>query len=348
MLIDIHLAETAIKAGDTKTGFEILREILATDPDSERAWWVMSGLVQREQRAICLEQVLRINPKNTFALDALENLMFAPQEPETKPLREIPLPAREEIPPVQEPAPIEEVPAPEPPPLEATPAPESTAAEPDPAPDPEPEEESVLQTWLDARGSKFFLTILGPKHITRALTDSTLFSKVRAELKKGQIPDKLLAEMQTLPLTSVTSVKQLKSGLLVFYQDGVSERSMRLHLADQQAVQKMLRTLKERLSPNFILKTRPTKTGLTLGISTVITVGAAVLTAYSFWLTQEVVSGRAASTGSVKSEFLINLVWSLGAGGVILIGAFTLLVALAISAWLMLKPPTITTLERRP
>jgi len=29
MLIDLHLAETAIKAGDTKTGFDILREILA-------------------------------------------------------------------------------------------------------------------------------------------------------------------------------------------------------------------------------------------------------------------------------------------------------------------------------
>ena len=337
MLIDIHLAETAIKAGDTKTGFEILKELLATDPDSERAWWVMSGLVQREQRATCLEQVLRINPENQFARDALEDLMFAPPKPETKPLREIPLPPA-----------VEKAPAPKPPAVEKAPAPEPPAVE--KAPEPEPpaeEEEGSLQTWLYARGSRFFLTILGPEHITRALTDSTLFSKVRADLKKGEIPDKLLAEMQTIPLASISSVKQLKSGLLVFYQDGVTERSLRLNLADQMVTQKVVGILKDRLGPNFILETRPAKSGLTLGISAILTIGAAVLTAYLFWLTQEVVSGRAASNGSVKSQFLINLVWSLGAGGVILIGAFALMAALAISAWLMLKPPTTTTLERK-
>ncbi len=314
MLIDIHLAETSIKAGDTKSGFDILREILATDPDSERAWWVMSGLVQRKQRAICLEQVLRINPDNQFARDALEDLMFAPHKPETKPPREIPLP----------------------PPVKAAPIPKPV----------EKDQEGDLQTWLHARGSNFFLTILGQEHITRALTDSSLFSKVRAELKKGKIPDKLLAEMQTIPLASISSVKQLKTGLQVFYQDGVTERSLRLNLADQEVIQKVLGILKDRLSPDFILKTQPVKSGLTLGFSAILTLGAAVLTAYLFWLTQEVVSGRAASNGSVSSQFLINLVGSLGAGGVILIGAFSLLAALAISAWLMLKPPTITILER--
>jgi len=314
MMIDIHLAETAIKAGDTKTGFEILRELLADDPDSERAWWIMSGLVQREQRATCLEQVLRINPENQFARDALKDLQKSPPKKETKPLREIPLPS-----------------------------PVKAAKKPKPA---EIEAEKKFQTWLHARGSKFFLTILGPEHITRALTDSSMFSKVRAELKKGEIPDKLLAEMHTLPLSSISSVKQLKTDLQVFYQDGPTERSLRLYLSDQMAAKKVLGVLKERLGPNFILKTQPAKSGLTLGISAILTLGAAVLTAYLFWLTQEVVSGRAVETGSVNSQLLIDMVWNLGAGGVILIGAFTLLAALAISAWLMLKPPTTTSLQR--
>ena len=67
MFEDIQQVESAIKAGDTKTGFEILRTYLADNPDSERAWWVMSGLVNRDQRATCLEQVLRINPNNQEA-----------------------------------------------------------------------------------------------------------------------------------------------------------------------------------------------------------------------------------------------------------------------------------------
>jgi hypothetical protein len=315
MMIDIHLAETAIKAGDTKTGFEILRELLADDPNSERAWWIMSGLVQRDQRATCLEQVLRINPDNQFARNALKDLQDSPPKEESKPPREIPLPP-----------------------------PKRSAAKPKP---PEVEAERKLQTWLHAQGSKFFLTILGAEHITRALTDSSMFSKVRAELKKGKIPDKLLAEMHTLPLKSISSVKKLKTGLQVFYQDGVTERSLRLYLSDQTATKKVLDVLKERLGPNFILKTQPIKSGLTLGISAILTLGAAVLTAYLFWLTQEVVSGRAVDNASVNSQFLIDMVGTLGAGGVILIGAFTLLAALAISAWLMLKPPTTTSLERR-
>ncbi len=70
----IKQAESAIKAGDTKHAFELLRQVLAEDPNSERAWWIMSGLVQRSERANCLEQVLRINPENQFARDALTRL----------------------------------------------------------------------------------------------------------------------------------------------------------------------------------------------------------------------------------------------------------------------------------
>ena len=80
MLERIQQAEAAIKAGDTKTGFEILRQVLAENPNSERAWWVMSGLVPREQRAHCLNEVLRINPENHFAREALDKL--GPQPPE--------------------------------------------------------------------------------------------------------------------------------------------------------------------------------------------------------------------------------------------------------------------------
>ena len=83
MLEKIQQAETAIKSGDTRTGFQILRDVLAKNPNSERAWWVMSGLVPREQRAHCLNQVLRVNPNNQMARETLENLR--PEKPETEP-----------------------------------------------------------------------------------------------------------------------------------------------------------------------------------------------------------------------------------------------------------------------
>ena len=75
MIEKIKQAEDAIRNGDTKTGFEILRQVLAENPDSERAWWVMSGLVPKEQRANCLIQVLRINPDNQLAEETLDKLV---------------------------------------------------------------------------------------------------------------------------------------------------------------------------------------------------------------------------------------------------------------------------------
>ena len=88
MIEKIIQAEESIKAGDTRTGFEILQEVLAKDPNSERAWWVMSGLVPREQRAHCLNQVLRINPDNQFARDALLKLTPIKPDPESAPEKE--------------------------------------------------------------------------------------------------------------------------------------------------------------------------------------------------------------------------------------------------------------------
>ena len=87
MLEKIKQAETAIRDGDTKTGFEILRQVLEDDPNSERAWWIMSGLVPKEQRANCLIQVLRINPDNQLAQDTLDDLVVVPDEETPSPVK---------------------------------------------------------------------------------------------------------------------------------------------------------------------------------------------------------------------------------------------------------------------
>ena len=87
MIEKIKQAETAIRDGDTKTGFEILRQVLEDDPNSERAWWIMSGLVPKEQRANCLIQVLRINPDNQLAQDTLDDLVVVPDEETPSPVK---------------------------------------------------------------------------------------------------------------------------------------------------------------------------------------------------------------------------------------------------------------------
>jgi len=310
MTTEIQQAETAIKAGDTKTGFEILRGYLAENPDSERAWWVLSGLVQRDQRATCLEQVLRINPDNQFARETLDKMLATPPQPETKPPRGIP-------------------PAP----------PSKPARKADP--------KSELHTWLYARGTRIYLTILGPENITRAATESQDFTQVRAAIQKGKIPEKLLTEMITIPLAAISRIKLISKGLQVSYLDGKDERILYLTLDDQTKAKTVLEVLKVKLGPDFIITTKPAKLGYGLLFSILLTFSAAALTAYFYWAAQEISSGRAAETGSVRAAWVITLANLLSPGGLFILGGLGILVALGISAVILLKPAGETELTRQ-
>ena len=307
----IQHAQNAIKVGDTKTGFEILRQVLVENPESERAWWIMSGLVQRKERATCLEQVLRINPGNQFARDALSQLRASPPITETKPRREIPKLARGK------------------------------------KPTGKTEPIGKYKTWHYIRGSKVFLIILGKEQVFWAQTEKRLIPRVRELLKKGQIPDHYLSEIKAIRLTSITSIKLLKTALQFQYQYEGADRTASMILEDTVMSERIMDLLANRLGPDYLLRTKPVRTGLTLGISALLTFGAAGLTAAGYWAYQEVVSGRAAATGSVRAPWLISLLPSLGAGGVTLIGGILIVIALIISIRLLIKPALGTELIKR-
>ena len=172
----IKQAESAIKAGDTKHAFELLRQVLAEDPNSERAWWIMSGLVQRSERVNCLEQVLRINPENQFARDALTRLKIAPPQEEIKPAREIPKPAKK--------APVTTLP-------------------------------DEYKTWHYTKGSRLYLIILGQERLIRAQAKTDLIPRIKAALKKKLLPHEYLEEITSIPLNRIQTIRELGPSLLI-------------------------------------------------------------------------------------------------------------------------------------
>lgn len=307
----IHQAENAIKAGDTKTGFEILRQVLIEDPESEKAWWIMSGLVQRKERATCLEQVLRINPANKFAREALNKLRSSPPLTETKPHRKIP--------------------------------------EPPPTSKPTGKTEPIggYKTWHYTKGLNVFLIMLGDQQIFWAHTEKRLVPRVREFLIKGQIPDQFLNEIKTVRLSSIKSIKLHKNTLVFQFLYEGADRTARLILEDRVMSERILDVLAKRLRPDYALQTRPVRTEISLGISALLTFGAAGLAVAGYWAYQEVVSGRAAVTGSLKAPWLTSLLLNLGAGGVALIGGILIAIALIISVRMLLKPALRTQLVKR-
>ena len=64
-----------IKSGDKDSAVSILENILNEDPNNEKAWaWMYAGVNDIEKKKYCLQKVLKINPSNEKAINALRRL----------------------------------------------------------------------------------------------------------------------------------------------------------------------------------------------------------------------------------------------------------------------------------
>lgn len=83
----LKTAVQAAKAGDREKAHQLLLQIVEQDEKNEVAWLWLSGTVQtKEDRQICLENVLAINPNNEIAQKGLKKLgVTVPQSPPPTP-----------------------------------------------------------------------------------------------------------------------------------------------------------------------------------------------------------------------------------------------------------------------
>ncbi len=292
-------AEQAIKAGDTKSAFELMRQAIAEDPDSERAWWIMSGLVPREERATCLEQVLRINPENQFARDALARLQTAPPTPkEEKKEKQKPERAEREAPKPSPKAPVTTLP-------------------------------DEFKTWHFTKRNRLHLIILGQERLIRAKAQADLIPRIKAALRKKLLPHEYLEEIKSIRLDRIQSIREVGSTLQISYWDGEIQRTARFVLINSALASRILDYLAKRLSPDYELKSKPTRTVLNLLTAVLLVFGAAILTAVGYWM---VISDV------IQTPWLQRAVGWLGPGGVSLIGAVVLLISLGVSGGLLFQP----------
>jgi hypothetical protein len=310
MFEDIQQAELAIKAGDTKTGFEILRGYLADNPESERAWWIMSGLVQREERVTCLEQVLRINPNNRFARETLDKLLSSPPEPETKPLRELPDQPKPETEPQQE--------------ILYQPERDIELGYP-------------VQAFLNKKGSRIYLTLLDGIQIIQAYTTQADLHAVRDAVQKGELPYDHLFDIQAISQDSIRTVKQSSSALVVHYQDGPREQTLRMPFDNVEKARATLSVLTQKMGSDYTIQIRTSNNAFKLVFSALLSLGSAAFVAATIWTIPQVGMGQAGENW--RARMVSRLLESLGYGGLVLICVAMILAALGLSAFLLLKPP---------
>ena len=75
----------AARLGDKNTARRLLSEAVRLDPESEKAWLWLSGVLDTHQaRAYCLQKALELNPDNYLARQGLVALGAAPPAPPAK------------------------------------------------------------------------------------------------------------------------------------------------------------------------------------------------------------------------------------------------------------------------
>lgn len=69
----IQEAIQAARSGDKETARKILSQVVRSEPNNARAWYLLSQVIEDDEKAVfCLEQVLKIDPNNTQARERLE------------------------------------------------------------------------------------------------------------------------------------------------------------------------------------------------------------------------------------------------------------------------------------
>jgi len=72
----------AAKAGDAERAYELLLKVVEVDEYNEHAWlWLSSVVESDDDREVCLENVLAINPDNKLAKAGLEHLSHKKAQP---------------------------------------------------------------------------------------------------------------------------------------------------------------------------------------------------------------------------------------------------------------------------
>lgn len=87
----LKTAVQAAKAGEREKAHQLLLQIVEQDETNETAWLWLSGTAQtREDRQVCLENVLAINPNNEIAQKGLQKLGVSLPQPAPSPAKKEP------------------------------------------------------------------------------------------------------------------------------------------------------------------------------------------------------------------------------------------------------------------
>ena len=314
----LQQAITFIKAGDTRQGGTLLKQIVKAEPENETAWlWLTRAVKTKEQRIYCLQQALAINPHNQAAQKMLSRLQAQPSAAAPANTR---------------------------PPTVATPLAAPASAS-----------EVAANIWFNEDDILSRLVILEPEAILVANPAKEQMPGLRTALQaEPSLPSALRQKAKTIPLSTIhfISADQARHDLTVQHWQDKKLKNSIVRFADSQARNEFLQQLEVQLGTTFTAKTElltAPKAALAPGCL-ILVVG--VLTALFYSAAAAIQAGETASvSGSALTKFLkliaTFLANSIGSIGVAIIGGLLIMWALV---WLVRRvqnPPTMLYLQKK-
>ncbi len=332
-------AITLIRSGDRHTGQRLLTEILNADPRNESAWLWMSALMTGEKQRFCLEKVLSINPNHRQAREQLAKLTSAvPPAAETLTTAAV----------MESPASSQSLP------VDMEPEPESEAA---PAPSAPAQGMPLPKVWLTPGKHLSNIIYLEGDILLAFDALPNKASDVLEEVRFGVTPKQFnelknkfnLMNVSNLSLARVTSVTLFGDVLKVIGTDKSGKEKRVSATLNKENSEAVLKTIQERLGPEFQRITRPISRLQVLtsaAILLAITVGG---TGFFWWFTrglQAEIEAEGRMGGSARARGIATLLLLIGPNGFLCIGTVLLVIVVIAMISSLRKPPEETVLTR--
>lgn len=336
MSIDILAqAISLIKSGDTQGGQKLLAEVVRSDPGNETAWLWLSSVAPADKRRYCLDRVLKINPENALAKQLIEQLQPDGTQPPVAVAVSAPVSVQVESVVVDAPvAPIANTPVSNPTSVEspATPA---------------------TEYWTVAVNKEVRIILFqGTKLIAfNVMTDKV--PRVLAQMDKVEMTKEWyrqnislglqIATYKSAPINRVLRVRLLLHDIKIEYREENGEdASTEIRCKEDAISDAVMASLQKRLGEKYVSMSKPTSRRNLVLSAAIILLIPICLTAFSYGFVLQPPTGRVRTFW-----WIILFLWIiefLGPNGVLFVGSVFILLALAISIYMFVKPPLETIL----
>ena len=311
----LQQAIASINSGENEKGLVLLTQIVKKEPKNETAWLLMSTLVEEGKKLLYLQQVLRINPGNQQALQAVEELrQFKARNPPTS-------------------ASIE--------PIIPTSLSQDTISFPQP-------ESSAIQFWINPTRKGTHIFVILEQKLFIAKCEANLTSQVDSRLTQGRIPTELLTEKISIEYNKLIKVTEVGFALwLDFFDKSQHKENARIECKDDQTLQAILNILEKKLGKGFERVAAPMSRRKALAGNSILILIVAAIATFLYFGAVEIESGNVTTTGSIRTRGIINLLDLIGPDGVLFIGGGLLLILFIFMISMLVKPPIINTITRK-